>query len=190
MHMTWIILGIIGLVVVIVILLYNRIVLLAQTRKTALSDIDVQLKQRHDLIPNLVNTVKGYASHEKEVFEKVTEARAAAMQAGGAGNVAARAKAEGILGGAMMNLMGVAENYPQLKADANFRQLQSDLSDIENKIAAARRFYNNATQEYNTAIKQFPAVLIAGTFGFNEESFFEVDESEKQAIKEAPQVNF
>ena len=184
----WVIWAVIlGVVVLFVISLYNRIVMLAQARKTAFSDIDVQLKQRHDLIPNLVNTVKGYASHEKDVFEKVTEARAQAMQAG---PVAARAKAEGALSGAMMNLMGVAENYPELKADANFRQLQSDLSDIENKIAAARRFFNNATQEYNTAIKQFPAVLLAGTMGFHEESFFEVDESEKQAVKDAPAVSF
>ncbi|MDE2337555.1 MAG: LemA family protein [Alphaproteobacteria bacterium] len=176
-----------GVIVLFAVSIYNRIVLLVQARKTALADIDVQLKQRHDLIPNLVETVKGFASHEKEVFEKVTEARASAMQAG---PVAARAKAEGALGAAMMNLMGVAENYPQLKADANFRQLQSDLSDIENKIAAARRFFNNATQEYNTAIKQFPAVLLAGAAGFHEESFFEVDESEKQAVKDAPQVSF
>jgi LemA protein len=158
-----------------------------QARKSALSDIDVQLKQRYDLIPNLVETVKGYAAHEKGVFENVTAARATAMQGG---SVADRAKAEGALSGAMMNLMAVAENYPQLKADANFRQLQSDLSDLENKIAAARRFYNNATGEYNMAIKQFPAVLVAGMLGFHEETFFEVDATEKQAVKDAPKVSF
>jgi len=138
-------------------------------------------------VPNLVETVKGYAAHEKGVLENVTAARATALQGG---SVADRAKAEGALGSAMMNLMAVAENYPQLKADANFRQLQSDLSDIENKIAAARRFFNNATSEYNAAIKQFPAVLLSGALGFHEETFFEVDADEKQAVKDAPKVSF
>ncbi len=183
----WMIWAVLGAVVLFVISIYNRIITLVQARKTALSDIDVQLKMRHDLIPNLVETVKGYAAHEKGVFENVTAARASAMQGG---SVADRAKAEGALSGAMMNLMAVAENYPQLKADANFRQLQSDLSDIENKIAASRRFYNNATSEYNTAIKQFPAVLLSGALGFHEEAFFEVDEAEKKAVQDAPKVSF
>lgn len=176
-----------GLVALFLIGLYNQLVRLSQARKNALSDIDVQLKQRYDLVPALVETVKGYAGHEKALLEKVTAARAAAMQAG---SVTDRARAEGVLGGAMMNLMAVAENYPQLKADANFRQLQTELSDLENKIAAARRFFNNATGEYNTAIHQFPAVLFAKFFGFREEAFFDVDASEKQAVNTAPKVSF
>ncbi|MBI1216665.1 MAG: LemA family protein [Alphaproteobacteria bacterium] len=184
---TVITLVVIGAIVLMVIMIYNRIIGLAQTRKNAFSDIDVQLKLRYDLVPNLVETVKGYAAHEKGLFEKVTEARATAMKGG---PIADRAKAEGALGASMMNLMAVAENYPQLKADANFRQLQSDLSDIENKIAAARRFFNNATSEYNTAIKQFPAVLLAGPAGWKEEAFFELSADEQKAVQDAPKVNF
>lgn len=177
----------IGFAVFLLIVLYNRIVALVQRRKNAFSDIDVQLKLRYDLVPNLVETVKGYAAHEKGVMEKVTEARATAMRGG---SMADRMKAEGALGAAMMNLLAVAENYPQLKADANFRQLQSEISDIENKIAAARRFFNNATSEYNTSIQQFPAVLVARMFGFHEEIFFEMDAAEQQAVKNAPKVGF
>lgn len=184
---SWIIWAVIALVAVLLIGLYNRIVALVQRRKNAFSDIDVQLKLRHDLIPNLVETVKGYATHEREVFEKVTEARATAMRGG---SVSERAQAEGVLGAAMMNLMAVAENYPQLKADGSFQQLQAELSDIENKIAAARRFFNSATNEYNTSIQQFPAVLIARLFGFKEEVFFELDVAEAAAVKKAPAVNF
>jgi LemA protein len=182
----WILWAVLAAVVFLVIL-YNRLVALRQTRRNAFSDIDVQLKLRYDLIPNLVETVKGYAAHEKGVFEQVTAARASAMRAGG---VADRARAESALGSAMMNLMAVAENYPQLKANDNFRQLQSELSDIENKIAAARRFFNNATAEYNAAIQQFPAVLLAKPLGFKEEAFFEVDADERQAVKDAPKVGF
>lgn len=171
------------------IILYNRLVALRQTRHNAFSDIDVQLKQRFDLIPNLVETVKGYASHEKELLEKVTEARAR-VKASGATDGGERIAAEGMLGGAMMQLFAVAENYPDLKADANFRQLQNELSDIENKIAAARRFFNNATSEFNTGLQQFPANIIAGMFGFNEEAFFELDEAEKEAVQKAPDISF
>ncbi len=184
---TWMIWAVLGVIVLLLVVLYNRIVALVQRRKNAFSDIDVQLKLRHDLVPNLVNTVKGYAAHESGLFEKVTNARAAAMRGG---NVADRSQAEGMLGAAMMNLMAVAENYPQLKADSNFIQLQAELSDIENKIAAARRFFNNATSEYNTVIAQFPAVLIARMFGFGEEVFFELDAAEQAAVKTAPNVNF
>ncbi len=184
---TWMIWAVLGVIVLLLVVLYNRIVALVQRRKNAFSDIDVQLKLRHDLVPNLVNTVKGYATHESGVFEKVTNARAAAMRGGG---IADRAQAEGMLGAAMMNLMAVAENYPQLKADSNFIQLQAELSDIENKIAAARRFFNNATSEYNTVITQFPAVLVARMFGFREEVFFELDAAEQAAVKTAPNVNF
>ena len=183
----WIVLIVLGVIVLFFISLFNQIVGLSQRRKNAFSDIDVQLKLRYDLVPNLVESVKGYATHEKGIFEKVTEARAAAMRGG---SIADRAKAESALGAAMMNVLAVAENYPQLKADASFRQLQSELSDIENKIAAARRFFNNATSEYNTAIKQIPAVLVAPMAGYKEEVFFELDGAEAQAVKTAPKVSF
>jgi len=184
---SWIALGIVAFIVVVFIGIYNRIVALRQRRKNAFSDVDIQLKMRYDLVPNLVETVKGYAAHEKGVLEKVTEARASAMNAG---SIADRSKAEGQLGAAMMNLMAVSENYPQLKADANFRDLQAQLSDVENKIAAARRFFNNATNEYNTAIQQFPAVILARMAGYGEEPFFELDDAEKTAVKDAPKVSF
>jgi len=183
----WIIWGIPAVIILLLVAIYNRIVALVQSRKNAFSDIDVQLKLRHDLVPNLIETVKGYAAHEKGVFEKVTEARASAMRGGSIGD---RAQSEGILGAAMMNLMAVAENYPQLKADGSFQKLQVELSDIENKIAAARRFFNNATSEYNTAIQQFPAMFIARMFGFKDEIFFELDSGEAKAVKTVPKVNF
>ncbi|MCB9988539.1 MAG: LemA family protein [Rhodospirillales bacterium] len=170
------------------VMLYNRLVGLRQTRNNAFSDIDVQLKQRYNLVPQLVETVKGYAGHEKEIFEKVTEARAQVGRASGSG--AERVKAEGLLGGAMMSLLAVAENYPDLKADANFRQLMSELSDIENKIAAARRFFNSATGEFNTAVQQFPANLLANMFGFKEEPFFELEDNLAEAVRTAPEVKF
>lgn len=184
----WIVWAVLGLIVVTFIVLYNRLVALKQNRNNAFSDIDVQLKLRYNLVPQLVETVKGYAKHEKGVFEKVTEARAKAMSTGGAGSD--RVAAEGALGAAMMNLMAVAENYPDLKADKNFQQLMSELSDIENKIAAARRFFNNATNEYNASIQQFPAVIIARLFNFGEEPFFELDPAEEAAVKKAPDVSF
>lgn len=182
-----IVLGVVVVVAFLLVVLYNRIIALVQRRKNAFSDIDVQLKLRHDLVPNLVETVKGYAAHEKGVFEKVTEARATAMRGG---SINDRLKSEAALGAAMMNLMAVAENYPQLKADSNFMSLQAELSDIENKIAAARRFFNNATNEYNTATAQFPAVLVARMFGFREEPFYELDAAEKAAVAQAPKVGF
>lgn len=184
----WITLGIIGFIVVVLIFLYNRLVALRQTRNNAFSDIDVQLKQRYNLVPQLVETVKGYASHEKEVFENVTNARAQVGAAKGA--TGERVAAENVLGGALMGLLAVAENYPDLKADQNFQKLMNELSDLENKIAAARRFFNNATAEYNTATEQFPAVLIANAFGFQKEEFFELDEAEAAAVHKAPEVKF
>jgi LemA protein len=156
---------------VFLIILYNRLVALRQSRNNAFADIDVQLKLRYDLVPNLVNTVKGYATHEKTVFEEITAARA---RVGSAQQVNDKIAAEGELTGALGRLFAVAENYPDLKANQNFIQLQSELSDIENKIAAARRFFNNATNEINTAIQQFPANLFAGSFGFKEEPFFDL----------------
>ncbi len=169
--------------------IYNRLVALRQTRKNAFADIDVQLKLRFNLVPQLVETVKGYAKHENETFENVTEARAAVGKAS-AGPGGDRIRAENALAGALMGLMAVVENYPDLKADQQFQRLMNELSDIENKIAAARRFFNNATGEFNTAVQQFPANLIAGRFGFEEEPFFEVDEALADAVKKAPVVDF
>jgi len=166
---------------------YNNFVRLVQQTKEAWADIDVQLKRRYDLIPNLVETVKGYAAHEKETFEQVTAMRAKVKEAG---SQAERLEAEKGLGNALINLNAVAENYPELKADQNFQQLMAELADIENKIAAARRFFNNATSELNTAIQQFPANLIAGRFGFSEQEFYEVEEAERKLLEQAPDVKF
>jgi LemA protein len=180
-------LGILAIIVIAIIGIYNRLVALRQNRNNAYADIDVQLRQRYDLIPNLMETVKGYAGHEKEVFEKVTQMRAKVKDANTQGE---RLAAEKALGKAMVDIYAVAENYPDLKADQNFQQLMAELSDIENKIAAARRFFNNATSEYNTAIEQFPANLIAGRFGFTQEEFYEVDEQEREIMEKAPDVKF
>ncbi len=173
--------------IVVAVGVYNRVAALRQRRKSAFADVDVQLKLRYDLVPNMVETVKGYAAHEKTILEEVTNARATAMRGGA---IADRVKSEAALGAAMTNLLAVAENYPQLKADANFRQLQADLSDIENKIAAARRFFNNATSEYNTTITQVPGVIIAHFFNYREEPFFELDPAEQKAAQAAPKVSF
>jgi LemA protein len=177
----------VALIVLFGIISFNRLVALRQAWIRAFADIDVQLKQRHDLIPNLVETVKGYAAHESGVFTKVTEARAAAMRATSVGEKSA---AEGQLSGALANLFAVAENYPQLKANENFLQLQGELGDLENKIAAARRFLNNAVAEYNAAIQQFPNVLFAGALGFTPAQMFELDAAERAATKEPPKVSF
>lgn len=185
----WVILGLIVFIGVVIMMIYNRLVALRQTREQAFADIDVQLKQRFDLIPNLLETVKGYASHEKEVLENVTAARASVGKAQG-GDIGERVGAENMLSQAMMNLFAVAENYPDLKADTNYRQFMSELSDIENKIAAARRFFNNATSELNTAVEQFPAVLIASKFGFKKEEFFEIEDAQRAAVEAAPEVKF
>ena len=182
-----IILGVIVLLVIFVIVLYNRLVALRQTVSQAWSDISVQLKQRHDLIPNLVETVKGYTSHEAKTLEAVTAARNAAVSADGP---AASAQAENLLTGALRQLFALSEAYPDLKANQNFLSLQSELSDIENKVAASRRFFNNAVQEYNTAIEQFPAVLIARQFGFEAREFFELADDEAEAVQAPPEVKF
>lgn len=184
-----VVLVILGVVAVFAISIYNRLVALRQTRKNAFSDIDVQLRQRYDLIPQLVETVKGYAKHENETFENVTEARSAVGKAS-AGPGGDRIRAENALAGALMGLMAVVENYPDLKADAQFQRLMAELSDIENKIAASRRFFNSATNEFNTQVQQFPANIIANIFGFKEEPFFENEEELAGKVKKAPQVNF
>lgn len=172
---------------VITMLLYNRLVALRQNRENAFADIDVQLKQRSDLIPNLVETVKGYAAHEQSVLQQVTDARSRAMQSATTGD---RIASEQLLSSALANLFAVAENYPDLKANTNFQQLQAELSDIENKLAAARRFFNNATNEYNTATEQFPGNLIAGMFGFKKETFFDLGAEQRQQMDKPPSVKF
>lgn len=176
---------------VLVIGIYNRLVALRQNTNQAFADVDVQLKQRHDLIPNLVETVKGYAAHERGTLEEVIQARNAAVNAERTGDPKAMGAAEGVLGAALGRLLALAEAYPDLKANTNFQQLQAELSDIENKLAAARRFFNNAVGEYNTAREQFPAVLFAGMFGFGGRDFFDVGEDTRASMDAAPpQVKF
>ena len=187
MNTTWIVLGVIGVLLIWLISAYNGLVSLRQRTKQAFSDIDVQLKQRHDLVPNLVETVKGYAKHEKETLENVVKLRNAAASASGP---AAQAAAEGQLTAGIRQLIALAEAYPDLKANTNFQQLQGELSDLENKIAAARRFFNNAASEYNASRESFPTVLFANTMGFAPQDFFNLDEIEKAAVKTAPKVQF
>jgi LemA protein len=182
----WVILGVIVALIAWIIFIYNGLVAMRQRVGQAFGDVDVQLKQRHDLIPNLVETVKGYASHERGTLDEVVKARNAAITAQGP---AQQAAAENMLSGALRQLFALSEAYPDLKANANFQQLQAELSDIENKIAAARRFFNNAVQEYNTGIQQFPAALFAGAFGFTQQQFFDLGESRPQ-LEQAPQVKF
>ena len=186
---TWIVLGVIVILVLWIIVIYNGLVAMRQRVSQAYADIDVQMKQRHDLIPNLVETVKGYAGHERGTLEAVVQARNAAITAQ-SGGVAAQAAAENMLSGALRQLFALSEAYPDLKASTNFQQLQAELSDIENKLAAARRFFNNAVQEYNTGIQQFPAVLLAGPLGFTQKEFFDVGIEERKVLGQAPQVKF
>ncbi len=185
----WVLLGILVVIGFIFVMIYNRLVALRQTREQAFADIDVQLKQRFDLIPQLIETVKGYMAHEKQVLENLTAARAQVQQAG-TGSGEDRMGAENMLTRALGGFYAVAENYPDLKADGNFQKLMDELSDVENKLAAARRFFNNATSELNTAVEQFPAVLIAKQFGFGKEEFFEIDEADRAAYDKAPEVKF
>jgi len=166
---------------------YNRLVTLRQRVKEAWSDIDVQLKRRHDLIPNLVETVKGYAAHESGTFQAVTNARAAAVAAGATGTPEQRAQTENVLSGTLRSLFAVAENYPQLQAVQNFKQMQSDLTDTEDKIQFARRFYNGNVRDYNSALMTFPTNLLGQTFGFTPEQYFQVDDAADRAV---PQVKF
>jgi LemA protein len=177
--------GIILLVIVVLLALglmgmYNGLVTLKNRVDEAWSDISVQLKRRYDLIPNLISTVKGYAAHEKEVFEKVTEARTRAM---GAGSTADKAEAENALSGTLKTLFAVSENYPELKANQNFLELQRELTDTEDKIMASRRFYNGNVRDFNTKIEVFPTNLIAGMLNFTKRDFFEAADSEKENVK-------
>src|SRR5580765_628005 len=179
----WILLAIVVVLVLVLITFYNRLVSLRNRVENAWAQVDVQLKRRYDLIPNLVETVKGYASHERETFEAVTAARTRAQQAQGP---AEQGAAEGILGQALGRLFAVAEAYPELQADENFRQLQSELAETENRIAVSRQVYNDTVLTYNNAIQTFPGVVIAGPFGFARREFFETDETQR----EAPHVDF
>ena len=186
MSITNIILIVLALVILWAVISYNGFVTLVNRAKEAWADIDVQLKRRYDLIPNLVNTVKGYATHESEAFEKVSQARAAAM---GAGSLAEKGVAENNLAGALKSVFAISEAYPELKANQNFLSLQAELSDTENKIQAARRFYNSNVRDLNTKIESFPGNVIAGTFHFAKQEFFELDES-NAAAKEPVAVSF
>ena len=184
-----IIVAIAAVLALVVIGAYNKLVALDQRADQSFADIDVQLKQRNDLIPNLVETVKGYAAHEQGTLNAVTQARAAVA---GAGSVNDKVAADNMMTAALGRLFAVAEAYPDLKANTNFLQLQRELSDIENKLAAARRFFNNAVAEFNAVRAQFPTVLFAGLFGFgSEKPFFEVDAADRVAMNAAPpQVKF
>jgi len=182
----WVVLGVIVVIVIWVISIYNGLVAMRQRTNQAFADIDVQLKQRHDLIPNLVETVKGYAAHERGTLDAVIKARNAAMAAPG---VEQKVAAENMLTGALRQLFALSEAYPDLKANQNFQQLQAELSDIENKLAASRRFFNSAVQEYNTGIQQFPAALFAAIFGFSQREFFDLGEDRAQ-LQQAPSVKF
>ena len=184
----WVILGVIVVLVLWVITIYNGLIAMRQRVSQAFADVDVQLKQRHDLIPNLVETVKGYAAHERGTLEAVIRARNTAVAAQGQGP-AAQGAAENMLSGALRQLFALSESYPDLKANANFQQLQAELTDIENKIAASRRFFNNSVSEYNTGIQQFPAALFAGMFGFTARTFFDLGD-ERKTVEQAPQVKF
>ena len=182
----WILLGLAALLIIWAISKYNLFVRLKNNRENAFADIDVQLKQRHDLIPQLVSTVKGYAAHEKETLDRVVSARSGALNAK---SIDEKIVAENALSSALAGLKVTVEAYPDLKANTNFMQLQEEISDIENKLAAVRRFFNSATKELNTAIEMFPANIIAGMFGFKKEMMFDLG-SERQNLEQAPQISF
>lgn len=166
---------------------YNNLVKLRNNRENAFANIDVQLKQRHDLIPQLVATVKGYAAHEKETLAMVTNARAAAM---GATSINDKIAAENALSNALAGLRVSLEAYPDLKANQNFLQLQGEIADVENKLAATRRFFNSTTKELNNAVQTFPSNLLAGIFGFHKEPMFEIPQQDRAALDKAPEINF
>ena len=182
-----IILVVVAVLVLGVIGIYNNLVKLRNNRENAFANIDVQLKQRHDLIPQLVATVKGYAEHEKELLTRVTEARAAAMSATGIND---KIQAENALSSALAGLKVSLEAYPDLKANQNFLQLQTEIADIENKIAATRRYFNTTTRELNNAVQTFPSNILAGMFGFKKEPMFEIPQEDRATIEKAPEIKF
>ncbi len=183
----WVVIAVIAVIAFFLIATYNRLVTLRQRVKEAWADIDVQLKRRWDLIPNLVETVKGYAAHERGTFEAVTQARSAAQAAAQTGSPEQRGQAESALGAALLNLRAVAEAYPQLMAVQEFKDLSENLRDTEDKIQFARRFYNGNVRDYNTALQTFPTNMLAGTFGFTSEQYFELADA---AQRETPKVSF
>jgi len=185
--MLFIAIGIIVLIAIWVVSLYNNLVKLRNRRQNAFADIDVQLRQRHDLVPQLVETVKGYATHEKDLLLRITEARTAAMAAT---SIDDKIQAEQQLTSALQGLKVQVEAYPDLKANQNFLQLQEELSDIENKLAAARRFFNGATTEYNNSVESFPGNLIARNFGFQRELFFDLGEDNRRQMEQPPKIQF
>jgi len=182
--MVWIIVAVVVVLALVVVYLYNKLVRLRNRTENAWAQVDVQLRRRYDLIPNLVETVKGYAAHEQQTFEEVTRARTAAQQAQG---VEQQASAENALTAAIGRLFAVAEAYPQLRATENFQKLQDELSDTESKIAVSRQVYNDTVLTYDNAIQSVPTNLLAGVFGFKSKPYFEIDEP---AAREAPQVSF
>lgn len=187
MTMFYILIAVVVVSIIYIISLYNGLVGLRNNRENAFADIDVQLKQRHDLIPQLVNTVKGYMKHEEGVLTKVTEARTNALKAS---SINEKITAEKQLSSALSGLQIAVEAYPDLKANQNFMQLQEEISDIENKIAAARRFFNSATKELNNSVQMFPSNLVANIFMFKQEEMFEIDTKEREKMEESPKVDF
>jgi len=187
MSATIIIIAVVVLLVIWAVSIYNSLVRLRNNRENAFANIDVQLKQRFDLVPQLVSTVKGYAAHESSVLEKITNARAAAVNATSIGDKIA---ADQQLSSALAGLKVSVEAYPELKANQNFMQLQTELADLENKLAAARRFFNSATRELNTSVQSFPNNILAGMFGFQKEPMYEVQATERVAMEKAPEIKF
>ena len=183
------ILGTVVLVIIIYVILYNGLVSARQKVKEAWSGIDIQLKRRYDLIPNLINTVKGYAKHEQITFKETTEARAKAIAVPD-GKIADQAKAENVLSGTLKSIFALAENYPDLKANQNFLQLQSQLAETEDQISASRRIYNGNATNLNIKVESFPSSIVANFHNFEKAEFFELDEAEKEEIKKAPTVKF
>jgi LemA protein len=183
----WIVLGIVALLLVFGVVAYNRFVSQRQLIRDAYANIDTELRRRYDLIPNLVETVKGYAAHERQTFENVTRARQQAIAAQGA---AEQAQAENMLTAALRQLFAVAENYPELRASENFQALQGELANTEDRIQTSRRFYNANVREYNERVQSVPSNAIAGMFGFKEEEFFEIEEGDRATLEQAPRVDF
>jgi LemA protein len=183
----WIVLGLVVLVLLVGVVAYNRFVSQRQQIKDAYANIDTELRRRYDLIPNLVESVRGYASHERATFENVTRARTAAIEAQGP---AQQAQAENMLTQALRGLFAVAENYPQLRASENFQALQAELSNTEDRIQVSRRFYNANVREYNERVQSVPSNVIASMFGFKEEEFFEIEDADRATLEQAPRVDF
>lgn len=187
MTTTWIIIGVAILLVFYAISLYNRLVSYRNTRENAFADIDVQLKQRHDLIPQLVEAVRGYMKHENETLVELTKARTAALAAN---TIDEKIEAENRVSAALSGFKVSVEAYPDLKASTNFLQLQGEIADVENKLAASRRYFNSATKEYNNAVETFPANIVSGMFGFRREKMFDLGDSQRAQLDQAPKISF